>query len=69
MQQIKKKLYAAPRVKAVGFQVEKGFTCSVDGCLHQEVKALSMENYVLDNRTENMFGDAVTGTGGSSTGN
>lgn len=30
MQQIKKKLYAAPRVKSVKFQVERGFESSPD---------------------------------------
>lgn len=65
MQQYEKKLYAAPRVKSVRFQVEQGYTCSQDDCLGQEMKS-TLENYKLDTSTENLFGDVTSSTSGGS---
>ena len=46
MQQIKKKLYAAPRVKSVKFQVEQGFQSSPD--FHPEDQCFMTSNNSLE---------------------
>lgn len=54
MQQIKKKLYVAPRVKSVKFQVENGYTLSVEN-----------ETYVWHNRRGVDFWGTANGTTGT----
>lgn len=68
MQQNKKMLYAAPRVKSVKFLVEQGYICSQDDCNGLQMKSM-LENYKADYDTLNMFGDVTPRTGGGSTSN
>ena len=59
MQQIKKKLYAAPRVKSVKFQVEQGFDGSQDYDVPTDCNAL-VSNAALEGYSRTTYNDQFT---------